>query len=83
MPRLRLAELEPKLVPGKSIRFLCPACGNGHSVHFPFDEKDNGRGWAVSGDSIETLTISPSIDATSEGLCKFHGFITNGDVSWT
>lgn len=35
--------------------------------------------WKRSGDTFETLTLTPSIDGSGAG--HWHGFITNGDVS--
>lgn len=34
--------------------------------------------WQRSGDNFETLTLSPSVDASKAG--HWHGFITNGEV---
>lgn len=35
--------------------------------------------WRRTGDTFETLTLTPSIDASAQG--HWHGFISNGDVS--
>lgn len=35
--------------------------------------------WHREGDSFETLTLTPSVDASHFG--HWHGFITNGDVT--
>jgi hypothetical protein len=35
--------------------------------------------WTFSGDDLETLTITPSIDCSASG--NWHGFITNGKVA--
>lgn len=45
----------------------------------PYDEKI-GRGalWQRTGDTFETLTLTPSILRMEE--CKWHGFITNGEI---
>jgi hypothetical protein len=37
--------------------------------------------WQRSGETFETLSISPSIDAS--GIGHWHGFITNGEISGT
>lgn len=34
--------------------------------------------WRRTGDTFETLTLSPSIDASSDG--HWHGFIANGEI---
>lgn len=47
---------------------------------------DNPR-WEMSGTSLEDLTLKPSIncdipnDDGTPSHCKFHGFVTNGDVA--
>lgn len=35
--------------------------------------------WSFSGDDFETLSATPSVDASSSG--HWHGFITNGIIS--
>lgn len=35
--------------------------------------------WKREGDAFETLTLTPSIDASAHG--HWHGFITNGEVT--
>lgn len=37
-----------------------------------------GTVWARAGETFETLTLSPSVDASRAG-CR-HGFVTNGEV---
>jgi hypothetical protein len=34
--------------------------------------------WAMSGKDFETLSVTPSIDASASG--HWHGFITNGEI---
>lgn len=34
--------------------------------------------WTIDGDSFETVTLSPSVDASASG--HWHGFIANGEV---
>lgn len=60
------------------IRFANPIGGGPAS---PRDDdqigENEGRRWrVVAGDSFETLTIEPSIDASAAGC--WHGFIRNG-----
>lgn len=67
------------------VMFLCP-CGDGHSVSVCFagrradgaqrPKDDNGRAWKAVGDTLETLTLTPSI-----ALPCWHGFVQNGQVS--
>jgi hypothetical protein len=40
------------------------------------------HGWQRTGDTFETLTLTPSIlRARARGGCGWHGFITNGAVT--
>lgn len=67
----------------------CP-CGNAdesHQLFVPFAnpigpgplvEQD---GWRRTGDTFETLTLTPSIHRLEKrGGCGWHGFITDGEV---
>ncbi len=71
---------------GVGIAFDCP-CGNyeeDHRCYVPFSNPIgpglhmNVRGWKRSGDTLETLTLTPSV-FRCDG-CGWHGFITNGQV---
>lgn len=73
----------------------CP-CGCGSAMFIPFANPPDGEPpvnleshhWTRTGDTLETLTLTPSIqrmqwtaiDGALHG-CKWHGFITNGDVT--
>lgn len=74
--------------------FLCPLCfaANGgnegtHSILIPFADRGVPaefcpklpRWTFVSGTSLDTLTITPSI--LIHAPCGWHGFITNGDAA--
>lgn len=74
------------------ISFLCPCCRKQRlAVMFKehIDPENNawripwqwpeGKTWARQGNSFETLSLSPSIDASASG--HWHGFITNGELS--
>lgn len=71
---------------GMGLTFRCPCCpdsGSRLAVFFtnPFDggqPHQDARTWARTGDTFETLSISPSIDASASG--HWHGFITNGEI---
>lgn len=88
----------PSIITG--VTFLCPHCKTQRlGVHFnpPIDPD----GWwdkiarptyidinvwtRISGETFDTLTLTPSIDASESGRINFpghwHGFITNGEVS--
>lgn len=46
----------------------------------PF-EPNRGPHWQRIGDTVETLTLTPSIFSKVErGGCGWHGFITNGEI---
>ena len=72
---------------GVGVLFNCP-CGNheeDHRCYVPFANpigpgpgRDGDRGWKRTGETFETLTLTPSI--LRLGGCGWHGFITNGEV---
>lgn len=50
--------------------------------------QSNGANWQRTGDTFETLTLSPSILVNANApreypdICHFHGFITNGAITF-
>ncbi len=77
---------------GIGLSFKCP-CGNHDEydrvfVAFsnPLDGGPaidyNGRvpTWDRIGDTIDTITLKPSIQRTDQGGCRWHGFVTNGEA---
>lgn len=72
---------------GVGVMFDCP-CGAPESpVYVPFANPLDGgpqhgaKGWQRTGATFETLTLTPSILRTYSSCgCKWHGFITNGEV---
>jgi hypothetical protein len=38
-----------------------------------------GHIWTVTGDTFESLTLTPSVDASRAG--HWHGFVTNGETA--
>jgi len=69
---------------GIGITFNCP-CGCGTRVFIPFTNPLDGGlpsekscTWDRTGDTFETLTLKPSI-LRMDG-CKWHGFVTNGEI---
>ena len=54
--------------------FRNPVDGKPHT-----DDQDLDHLWTRTGDTFDTLTLSPSIDASASG--HWHGFITNGEIS--
>lgn len=100
METVRLTDLDPRwgTWSGRAERievsFDCPRHGKAHRVHVPFaNPLDGGKPvernhlWQRSGDSFDTLTLSPSIDYTKydngtlrDASC-WHGFVRNGEVT--
>lgn len=93
MPKRKLSELHPRLK-RHTLSFVCPTSfdnpddkdHDGHSILVPFHKngltKDIKYVWRKTGDSIENITLAPSIDCTGSESCKFHGFVQNGIVKW-
>jgi len=75
---------------GVGVLLDCP-CGNAdedHQLFVPFANPLDGgppvqtgknNGWQRTGETFETLTLTPSIQRV--GGCGWHGFITNGEIS--
>jgi Family of unknown function (DUF6527) len=92
---MKLTELDPRWSAsghgrmGQGIVFLCPKCKD-HFLAVWFANPVDGKEpfvrpglaaehrWTRVGDDFETLTLTPSISVVAG--CKWHGFITNGDV---
>lgn len=74
---------------GVGVLFDCP-CGNhaeDHRCYVPFSNPigpgpyTGPKGWERTGETFETLTLSPSILRRADwGGCGWHGFIRNGEV---
>lgn len=74
---------------GMGLSFNCPCClGSPRATRLavffanPMDGKppsDDHKLWQRTGDTFETLTLTPSIDASEHG--HWHGFIRNGEVT--
>lgn len=78
---------------GVGIMFDCPCQKDAkfHRVYVPFtnpisggnqvDSSDNRDTWERTGDTFETLTLSPSILRNPKhGGCGWHGFVRNGNI---
>jgi hypothetical protein len=70
---------------GVGLGFDCPCgCGDRSYIYFsnPLDggppARSAGPNWERTGDTFETLTVTPSIQRV--GGCNWHGFITNGGI---
>lgn len=82
-----LRDLDPRWTDGgtgdAALVFQCPACESGHYHRIPVEKPNQmGAKWTRNGEDLERLTLTPSINATKSGDCKFHGFITDGVVIW-
>lgn len=82
------------------VHFDCPEGHEGCSHMIPFTPAldgtpaasfyPSGTQWQQTGDTFETLTLTPSIlmrpTVTTEGRvidpCAFHGFVTNGEITF-
>jgi hypothetical protein len=69
---------------GMAVTFDCPCCRKTRlAVWFanpvdggpPTDDATNL--WQRAGDTFDSLTLTPSVDASEHG--HWHGFVTNGD----
>lgn len=56
-----------------AILFENPLDGGGR-----FDSTTKGHYWTRTGETFETLTLTPSIQRVDG--CRWHGFITNGEI---
>jgi len=72
----------------------CPVCGDkgsesgaDHFMFIPFANPLDGgppiypaphNVWTRTGDTFETISLTPSIQRQDE--CRWHGFITNGEI---
>jgi hypothetical protein len=90
---MKLVDLNPQFLDssdgarGVGVAFDCP-CGNHdeeHRCYVPFDIALDGtraymheRNWQRTGETFETLTLTPSIQRLE--ACRWHGFITDGEV---
>jgi hypothetical protein len=77
---------------GVGVMLTCPCgtCDEHHDLYVPFAnpldggpalEHGKNNGWQRTGDTFETLTLTPSILRTRPHGCGWHGFITNGVVT--
>jgi hypothetical protein len=77
---------------GMGVSFDCPCTScrapgaDPMSIHVPFTNPIDGGApferrpvtWQREGDTFETLTLTPSVDASHFG--HWHGFIRNGEI---
>lgn len=108
MNRVKLSELHGEFfdhIRGQPcLYFVCPSCKSkglhAHGIIVGWTAPSffkSGAIWQKSGDTIQDVTISPSIDLTGSSeiedsetgkmktipsTCSFHGFVRNGWVEW-
>lgn len=91
---MKLTELNPKFLGARhgggvteraGVDLDCPCGKCGHRLYVPFknpigpgESYSNEKGWDRTGETFETLTLTPSI--LRIGLCGWHGYITSGEV---
>lgn len=86
-----ITDAEGRPVPerhGLGLSLKCPCGGEScNALYVPFanpidggppDDDDPRRGWQRTGETLETLTLRPSVLRLSD--CGWHGFITNGEA---
>ncbi len=71
--------------------FRCPVCEPSHGIMISWEAPsivEDGSIWKKTGDSVDNITIKPSIDCSRPSKknnhkpCKFHGHVTDGFVTW-
>lgn len=83
---MKLVDLHAKFVQrsmGDSVRIGvtmdCP-CGCDSPLYVPFADPDTQCNWTKTGDTIETLTLTPSVFRAGGCAGKWHGHIINGEA---
>lgn len=94
MPEKKLTELDGEFftIVGRPnekdvLYFTCPLCPDGHGIMVSFKPPSlfpSGAVWQKTGETLEDVTISPSIncDVGPDSPCKFHGWVRGGKVVW-
>lgn len=80
-----LAELDPHWSEDGCLIFDCPVCPQGCCLGVPTREplRPGGPVWGWNGElDFTKVTLTPSIDYTKGDRCPFHGWVTNGVVTW-
>lgn len=93
----RLTDLNPMWTADGNLIFDCPSCPYVQAVHgdpelvathlieVPIKRplRDGGLLWAHAGGmEFSQVTLTPSIDFSRGERCRFHGWVTNGVVTW-
>lgn len=64
----------------------CGTHGEDNQLYVPFEAPLDGgpclerKGWKRTGDTIDTLTLSPSVLRADPDGCGWHGWIRNGEA---
>ena len=78
---MRLVDLSPRdcieaSTGALGVSFKCPCCRKVRIV--VFFGPGAAKRWTKTGDTFDTMTLTPSIDTSAAG--HWHGFITNGEI---
>lgn len=65
--------------PLMGMREFAQALAPGHSTEERKDVVPPGYLWQRTGDTFETMTLSPSVDCSASG--HWHGFLRNGEIA--
>jgi hypothetical protein len=71
---------------GVGVWMECPCGGCGIGLFIPFERPLDGgppthkKAWARTGDTLDTLTLRPSVLRKGNDSCGWHGWITNGEA---
>lgn len=93
---MKLVDLDARFIDsgdrrGVGVLLHCP-CGrppgefDEHLLYVPFDNPLDGlprpeaRGWQRIGETIETLTLNPSVLRLDPDGCRWHGWIRDGEA---
>lgn len=95
---MRLVDLDPHWISfdgrhGQGVRFDCPAHKGSHSIAVFFENPVDGKAkvgpdrtptprWIREGDTFETLTIKPSINAKANDPTCWHGYVIDGRITF-
>lgn len=74
----------------EGVKFECPGCDGGHQIIIFWRTRPGHSGptpyealWErPSGESLDSLTLHPSIHVRVGCEAGFHGWVKNGEVTW-
>lgn len=85
---MKLADLNPKLEGSLAdgvLRFDCPYPNHSHKIRVAVSNDGRNGTWKAEGEFPDSLTLSPSINANTEGrdhehIECWHGYIKVGEI---